>query len=174
MPLPASMPDVAATRCTGDNAGMNDVTVGLLHPGEMGAAVGQCLAGAGHRVLWAAERRSPATRERAEAAGLTASGLADIAARSDVMLSVCPPAAALEVARQVAGAGFGGVYMDANAIAPATAREVAGIARGGGADRAGADLVCDAHAVPAGLSELPLDLHEALTRVSTAIPLRTN
>jgi 3-hydroxyisobutyrate dehydrogenase-like beta-hydroxyacid dehydrogenase len=113
---------------------MSDVTIGLLHPGEMGAAVGQCLAGAGHRVLWAAQGRSPATRERAEAAGLTASGMAEIGARSDVIVSVCPPGAALEVARQVAGAGFGGVYVDANAIAPATAREVAGIARGGGAD----------------------------------------
>jgi 3-hydroxyisobutyrate dehydrogenase-like beta-hydroxyacid dehydrogenase len=113
---------------------MSDVTVGLLHPGEMGAAVGQCLAAGGHEVLWAAEGRSPATRERAQAAGLTASGLADITARSAVMVSVCPPHAALEVARQVAGACFGGVYVDANAIAPTTAREVAGIAGGGGAD----------------------------------------
>jgi 3-hydroxyisobutyrate dehydrogenase-like beta-hydroxyacid dehydrogenase len=113
---------------------MDDITIGLLHPGEMGAAVGKCLAGAGHRMLWAAEGRSPATLERAEAAGLTAAGMAEIAARSDVIVSVCPPGAALEVARQVAGAGFGGVYVDANAISPATAREVAAIARGGGAD----------------------------------------
>ena len=28
------------------------ITIGLLHPGEMGAAVGECLVGAGHRVLW--------------------------------------------------------------------------------------------------------------------------
>ena len=52
---------------------MGDVTIGLLHPGDMGAAVGQCLAGAGHRVLWAPEGRSAATSAaRAEAAGLTA------------------------------------------------------------------------------------------------------
>jgi 3-hydroxyisobutyrate dehydrogenase-like beta-hydroxyacid dehydrogenase len=113
---------------------MSDVTVGLLHPGEMGAAVGQCLTGAGHQVLWAAEGRSPATRERAEAAGLTASGMADIAARSAVVLSVCPPLAALEVAREVAGAGFGGLYVDANAISPARAREVAGVVGAAGAD----------------------------------------
>jgi len=109
---------------------MSDVTVGLLHPGEMGAAVGQCLAGAGHRVLWAAEGRSPATRERASAAGLTASGLAEIAARSDLVVSICPPHAAFEVAREMAGMGFGGVYVDANAIAPASARLVAGIVSG--------------------------------------------
>ena len=27
-------------------------TVGLLHPGEMGAAVGGCLVSVGHEVLW--------------------------------------------------------------------------------------------------------------------------
>jgi 3-hydroxyisobutyrate dehydrogenase-like beta-hydroxyacid dehydrogenase len=110
---------------------MGEVTIGLLHPGDMGAAVGQCLVAGGHAVLWAAEGRSPATRERAEAAGLTASSMAEITARSDVILSVCPPHAALGIARQVAG--FGGVYMDANAISPATAREVAGIVGAGGA-----------------------------------------
>ena len=109
------------------------VTVGLLHPGEMGAAVGRCLAGAGHRVLWAPEGRGAATRERAEAAGLGACGLAEMAARSEVIVSVCPPAAALDVARQVAGSGFGGIYLDANAVSPGTAGEVAGIVAAGGA-----------------------------------------
>ena len=46
-------------------------------------------------------------------------------------MSVSPPHAALDIARQVAG--FGGVYLDANAISPATAREVAGIVEAGGA-----------------------------------------
>ncbi len=110
---------------------MGDVTIGLLHPGEMGAAVGKCLAGAGHRVLWDPAGRSAATKERAEAAGLTGEALARIIARSDVILSVCPPHAALAVARQVAG--FGGLFVDANAIAPETAREVAAIAEAGGA-----------------------------------------
>ena len=50
---------------------MGDTTIGLLHPGEMGAAVGQCLAGTGHQVLWVPEGRSPATGARAAAAGLT-------------------------------------------------------------------------------------------------------
>ena len=110
---------------------MGDVTIGLLHPGEMGAAVGQCLAGAGYRVLWAPEGRSAATRERAAAAGLEGCGLAEITARSDVIVSVCPPASAVDVARQVFG--FGGLYLDANAISPATAGEVAAIVTAGGA-----------------------------------------
>jgi 3-hydroxyisobutyrate dehydrogenase-like beta-hydroxyacid dehydrogenase len=120
---------------------MGGLTIGLLHPGEMGAAIGQCLAGAGHQVLWAPEGRSAATRERAAAAGLIGCGLAEIIGRSDLIVSVCPPAAALDLARQVAqpqaarpqAAGFGGIYLDANAISPVTAGEVAAIVTAGGA-----------------------------------------
>ncbi len=110
---------------------MSETTIGLLHPGEMGAAVGKCLAGAGHRVLWVPEGRGAATRERAEAAGLAGVTMAEIITRSEVIVSVCPPHAALDVARQVAG--FGGLYLDANAVSPATALEVAAIAEAGGA-----------------------------------------
>jgi 3-hydroxyisobutyrate dehydrogenase-like beta-hydroxyacid dehydrogenase len=68
-------------------------------------------------------------------AGLIDAGtVTEIASRCDVIVSVCPPHAALEVARKVAGAGFGGLYVDANAISPATAREVAAIVADGGAD----------------------------------------
>ena len=110
---------------------MGNLTIGLLHPGEMGAAVGQCLAETGHQVLWVPEGRSPATGARAAAAGLTAAGLAGLIERSDIIMSVCPPHAALEVARQVTG--FGGIYLDANAISPATARKVAALVEAGGA-----------------------------------------
>jgi 3-hydroxyisobutyrate dehydrogenase-like beta-hydroxyacid dehydrogenase len=111
------------------------ITIGLLHPGEMGAAVGQCLAGAGHQVLWVPGGRSAATASRAGAAGLTAAeaGLAEVVRRAGVIVSVCPPHAATGVAREVAGSGFGGVYVDANAISPVTAREVARVVETGGA-----------------------------------------
>jgi Domain of unknown function (DUF1932)/NAD binding domain of 6-phosphogluconate dehydrogenase len=108
------------------------VTIGLLHPGEMGAQVGRCLAGLGHRVLWASQGRGGQTMARAAAAGLTDAGTAgDVAERADVILSVCPPHAAVRVARSVAG--FRGLYLDANAIAPQTAREVATVVTAGGA-----------------------------------------
>jgi 3-hydroxyisobutyrate dehydrogenase-like beta-hydroxyacid dehydrogenase len=113
---------------------MSEARVGLLHPGEMGAAVGRCLVATGHRVLWVPEGRSPASAARAAAAGLTAvtsGGLASLVQDAGVIVSVCPPHIALEVARQVAG--FGGVYVDANAVSPATAREVARIVEDGGA-----------------------------------------
>jgi 3-hydroxyisobutyrate dehydrogenase-like beta-hydroxyacid dehydrogenase len=107
-------------------------TVGILHPGEMGAAVAAALAGAGHEVLWAPAGRSAATRARAREAGLADAGdPAALAGRSDVVLSICPPHAALGVARAVAG--FAGVYVDANAVAPATARAVAAVVQAGGA-----------------------------------------
>ncbi len=114
---------------------MSDATVGLLHPGEMGAAVGQCLAAAGHRVLWVPDGRSRASAARAASAGLTATeGMAELARSADVIMSVCPPHAAAGVAQEVAEAGFGGVYVDANAVSPATAREIARIVEATGAD----------------------------------------
>ena len=107
--------------------------VGVLHPGEMGAAVGQCLTAAGYQVLWVPQGRSPASAARAGRAGLIAASgeLAGLVREADVIVSVCPPHAALGVARQVAG--FGGVYVDANAVSPATAREIARIVEAGGA-----------------------------------------
>jgi 3-hydroxyisobutyrate dehydrogenase-like beta-hydroxyacid dehydrogenase len=106
--------------------------IGLLHPGEMGAAVGRCLTGAGYTVLWASEGRGPQTAARARAAGLTDAGTAsELADRAEVIFSICPPHAALDVAWAVQG--FGGLFVDANAISPTTAREVALMVEEGGA-----------------------------------------
>jgi len=109
-------------------------TIGLLHPGEMGAAVGGAARADGARVLWASEGRGAATCGRAEAAGLEDAGaLAELVRRSEVILSVCPPHAAVDLARAVAATRFGGLYVDANAVAPGTAREIGGIAEKAGA-----------------------------------------
>lgn len=105
---------------------MPSPTLAILHPGAMGAAVGASLRSLGHRVLWTSEGRSAATKRRAEAAGLEDCGsLRSLVDAADIILSVCPPHGALELAKQVAGLGFNGIYVDANAIAPDTAREVA-------------------------------------------------
>src|SRR3569833_4389288 len=97
-------------------------SIGLLHPGAMGAAVGAVLTSRGTPVSWLPAGRGPATRRRAEDAGLTE---AQDLTGCDVILSVCPPAAALDVARSVAG--FDGVYLAANAISPGHATEIARI-----------------------------------------------
>jgi 3-hydroxyisobutyrate dehydrogenase-like beta-hydroxyacid dehydrogenase len=97
--------------------------VGLLFPGEMGALVGAAVQG---EVLWASDGRSEATRKRAEQAGLRDVGsVADLVAQSEVILSICPPAIAEEVAAEVFGGGFEGLYVEANAIAPARVERIA-------------------------------------------------
>jgi 3-hydroxyisobutyrate dehydrogenase-like beta-hydroxyacid dehydrogenase len=109
---------------------MSEAIVGLLHPGEMGAAIGRCLTARGQTVLWASQGRSPATAERAAAAGLTDAGtVAELAGRAQIIFSICPPHAAIEVARSAAG--FSGLFVDANAIAPETTRSVAAVLSAG-------------------------------------------
>ena len=100
--------------------------IALLHPGEMGAAVGACLVANGHTVAWAAGGRSNATAARAApfaARPTLAASLAD----AQVVLSVCPPGVALELAQAVIACGYRGRYLDANAIAPATMRQIAAL-----------------------------------------------
>jgi len=109
-------------------------TVGLLHPGEMGATVGTTVVGGGARVLWASEGRSAATRSRALQIGLDEAGtLAAVVHASRVILSVVPPHGALALARAVAALGFRGLYVDANAVAPDTAREIGRVVEAAGA-----------------------------------------
>ncbi|HEV2055383.1 MAG TPA: DUF1932 domain-containing protein [Methylomirabilota bacterium] len=113
---------------------MTSHTIGVLHPGEMGVTVGASARADGSRVLWASEGRSAQTRERAAAAGLEdAKTLVLLCAASGVILSVCPPHSALDLARAVAAQAFSGVYVDGNAISPGTAREIGRIIERGGA-----------------------------------------
>jgi 3-hydroxyisobutyrate dehydrogenase-like beta-hydroxyacid dehydrogenase len=100
--------------------------VGILHPGEMGSAVAAALRGRGETVMWASAGRSLATMGRAQRLGLEDAGdVAELCRRCDVLLSVCPPHAALDVAGEVRD--FEGIYVDANAISPQTARTIAGL-----------------------------------------------
>ena len=62
----------------------------------MGAAVGAVLRGRACRASGRREGRSEETRERAEAAGLEDAGSVAELRRRDVVLSICPPHAALE------------------------------------------------------------------------------
>lgn len=102
------------------------VTVGLLHPGQMGAAVGHELTKAGVRVLWCPAGRSEASVRRAEQAGLDAvPELGQLLERSSVLISLCPPTAAEQTADAVREAGFSGVFVEANAISPERAERIA-------------------------------------------------
>jgi 3-hydroxyisobutyrate dehydrogenase-like beta-hydroxyacid dehydrogenase len=111
---------------------MTIATVGLLHPGAMGAAVGKVLTQAGLAVLWASEGRSAESRARARDAGLHDAGtVAELAARSDLVLVICPPHGALGIARSVGP--FAGLYVDANAVSPGTAAEIRAVVQDAGA-----------------------------------------
>ncbi|MBM2802933.1 MAG: NAD(P)-dependent oxidoreductase, partial [Deltaproteobacteria bacterium] len=109
-------------------------TITLLHPGNMGSTIGACAATSGARVLWAAQQRSAASRKRADQAGLIDAGdLAAAVRQSDIVLSVCPPEFATEVAVNVAAQTFTGIYVDANAVSRATAEEIGKIVTKAGA-----------------------------------------
>jgi 3-hydroxyisobutyrate dehydrogenase-like beta-hydroxyacid dehydrogenase len=103
-------------------------TIGLLHPGSMGSAFGAQLRARGHIVLWCPDGRSDTTRRRAEQSGLEPEALPELVSRSDVLLSLCPPAAAEETAAQAAQlgkVGTGTIYVEANAISPSRVQRIA-------------------------------------------------
>ena len=113
---------------------MNHKTIAVLHPGEMGAALGAGLVARGHPVVWASAGRSAATRKRADACGLEdMATLARAVQAADIVFSVCPPYAVLEQARAVAACGFRGVYIDANAVSAETTRAVGRMVEAAGA-----------------------------------------
>jgi len=69
---------------------------------------------------------SAESNDRSDGVGPTGvDTLDELVERSDVVVSVCPPVAAIAVADQVAAIGFDGVYVDANAIALDTAGSAA-------------------------------------------------
>ena len=100
------------------------MVVGILHPGEMGAAVGAALRGNRHDVLWASQGRGADSVRRAEEAGLRdVESVGVLLAEADVVFSIVPPHAASGVAADAVG--FGGLFVDANAVSPATVRGLA-------------------------------------------------
>ena len=105
-------------------------TVGIVSPGAMGSAVGAALARGGARVVVSLVGRSARTRRLAEAAGLTElRSLQDVIGEADVLLSIAPPEAALEIATDIGtaarAAGAQPLVADLNAVAPETARALA-------------------------------------------------
>ncbi|MCP4538611.1 MAG: NAD(P)-dependent oxidoreductase [Chloroflexi bacterium] len=93
--------------------------IGILHPGLMGISLAASAQNSGHDVYWASEGRSAQTRERAEKFNIhDAHTLAQLCETCSIIVSVCPPHAAQDVASQVLDHSFAGLYLDANAISP--------------------------------------------------------
>jgi 3-hydroxyisobutyrate dehydrogenase-like beta-hydroxyacid dehydrogenase len=106
------------------------VTVGVLYAGELGASVGALLRGRGVRVVTTVAGRGAATVARARAAGLELlDGVEDVVRRSDVVISLVPPAAAAAVAEVYCEharlAPAGAVYVDMNSVGPESVEAIA-------------------------------------------------
>jgi len=111
--------------------------VGVISPGDMGQAVALQIKAKGLKVCTALEHRSERSRALAREAGLDDVGtLARLVAECDVVLSIVNPGAALEVARELAGAlratGSHTLIVDCNAVAPDTVREIATVVEAAG------------------------------------------
>jgi len=104
------------------------LTIALVGAGSMGSAVGKLLSASGARVLTTLEGRSAASAARAREAGMEDATLDELAA-SDFILSIVPPAVALDTAERLAPAltraASKAVYIDCNAISPQTVATIA-------------------------------------------------
>jgi putative dehydrogenase len=103
--------------------------IAIVGAGEMGAAVGRRLQEAGARVLISINGRSAASAERVRSAGLdVAQDDQRLTNGIDCILSIVPPAAALEVAERLRVplrmAASPPPFADCNAIAPTTMRRI--------------------------------------------------
>jgi len=105
-------------------------TVAVIAPGAMGAAVGRRLAAHGLKVLTSLAGRSKSTTARAAEAGMAAASDEAIAS-ADFILSILPPGDAPALAQRLAPALTASnakpVYVDCNAINPATVERVAAV-----------------------------------------------
>jgi 3-hydroxyisobutyrate dehydrogenase-like beta-hydroxyacid dehydrogenase len=105
------------------------VVVGVVSPGAMGSAVGHALMAGGARAVATVAGRSERTAALATRAGIEClSSLDDVVREADVVLSIAPPAEAAAIATDVVGAArtlaVRPLFVDLNAIAPATARRL--------------------------------------------------
>lgn len=99
--------------------------VGILHPGEMGSYVARSVRASVGSAFYCPAGRSAASIRRATEAGLEArDSLQELVDSCSVLLSVCPPHAAMEQAKTICSLGFRGCYVDANAVSPALMLEM--------------------------------------------------
>ena len=113
--------------------------VAIVAPGEMGSAIARELRQGGASVSTSVAGRSAASRARAEREGFVLAPDDDaLLAGCDLLLSVVPPDAAIALAERfapaLARAAHKPVYVDCNAIAPATALRIGEILAPTGCD----------------------------------------
>lgn len=145
-------------------------TIGVLHPGEMGAVLAAHARGKGVSVLWCPSGRSQATHDRATKTGLTpVPTLHELLDRAEVVISICSPTAAVQMATQVAAEGYEGLYVEANTTSPQRCVRVAQRLVHSGAECIDAAILGDAHRD--GLSRITLYLAGRSADVETVATL---
>ncbi|KYJ87630.1 NAD(P)-dependent oxidoreductase [Sulfurovum riftiae] len=93
--------------------------VGFLYPGDMGVFLAHSVQNSGYETLWCSEQRSQSTCQRAEQQDMVeVSSLVELCEQSSIIISICPPHAASDVAYQVLQQHFTGIFVEANAISP--------------------------------------------------------
>ena len=97
--------------------------IAVFHPGAMGSKLAAQLVAAGHEVHWVPEGRSEASVARAAEAGLIGTPFAEAVREAEAVLCSCAPQGAVDIAKQVGSAGFGGLYIEANPLSPMSLRE---------------------------------------------------
>lgn len=107
--------------------------VGILHPGAMGVSVAAAAQQAGCELFWVATGRSPESQQRAAEQQLQdVQTIAALCETCELIISVCPPHAAVDVAQQMAQHQYTGLYLDANAISPTKTKAIGEIITGAG------------------------------------------
>ena len=120
-------------------------SVAIIAAGAMGAALGARLVSIGHCTVYTVlAERSLATVERARKAGLVDIPLSELPLRAEWVLSVLPPSEADSFAKSflatrsessIAGTGRSTstrVFVDCNAVSPATAKAISTLFSGSG------------------------------------------
>jgi 3-hydroxyisobutyrate dehydrogenase-like beta-hydroxyacid dehydrogenase len=113
-------------------------TIAVVGTGDMGSAVGAACLRQGYRVITDLTGRTEASRQLAARAEIEDLGsLPAVVAAADIVLSIVPPAAAAGFARCAAAAieqaSARPVFVDCNAVSPATARSIAALFESSGA-----------------------------------------
>ncbi len=105
-------------------------TVAIVAMGEMGAGVGRALIESGAHVITSLDGRSQASAARAAQAGVeVVHDDAALVAQADFVFSIVPPSRAAGLAKRllprIRGVERKPVFVECNAVAPATVRQIA-------------------------------------------------
>lgn len=104
-------------------------TFAVIAMGQMGAGIARRLSRNGARVLTSLDGRSASSAERAGKAGAANASHAEIVEQASLILSILPPASAPDLAQRflplLQQAKSPPMFLDCNAIAPSTVRDIA-------------------------------------------------